>query len=442
MRTKRILAMLLGVSMMISIFAGCGGTGKSGQEPVDKTKEGVTTIKFGIHVADPEKQETVTWKIVNAFNKKYEGKYRVEFESAEKSAHDQSMKLEATDGTLPELFWCDSAQAPEFASAGHLMDLTDFLKDSSDTGKALGKSMQEAFQNDKGMQYGLPYQANVEGFFYNKKVLAQAGVKEPIQGTGFDEFLDMCQKLNGAGITPIAQGSTDNYAIWAYLMFLDRYGYSENISKILEAKKGLNNPDMVSCFKKLAKLKEVKAFPENMSTLSYFDAKASFEAGKCAFMNTGAWDAAEFDQKIGDQIGFWWGPTFADSSHNQKCAMKVPSAPICVSAEVAKDAAKKEAVYAFLNFYYSKDAANISYEGSVFPATNYTDVKISDTQYALKAVKQALSADGWTSPKAQPDQILNAATQNQLYDSMLGVMMGNYKPEDALQKIDEALGNS
>ena len=69
-------------------------------------------------------------------------------------------------------------------------------------------------------------------------------------------------------------------------------------------------------------------------------------------------------------------------------------------------------------------------------------MKISDTQYSLKSVNQALSADGWISPKAQPDQILNAATQNQLYDSMLGVMMGNYKPNDALQKIDEALGNS
>lgn len=171
MRTKRILAMLLGFSMMISIFAGCGGTGKSGQEPVDKAKEGVTTIKFGIHVADPEKQETVTWKIVNAFNKKYEGKYRVEFESAEKSAHDQSMKLEASDGTLPEVFWCDSAQAPEFAGAGHLMNLADFLKNNSETEKALGNSMQEAFQDDKGMQYGLPYQANVEGFFYNKRFL-------------------------------------------------------------------------------------------------------------------------------------------------------------------------------------------------------------------------------------------------------------------------------
>ena len=122
--------------------------------------------------------------------------------------------------------------------------------------------------------------------------------------------------------------------------------------------------------------------------------------------------------------------------------MKVPSAPLCVSSAIADDDMVKEAVYAFLNFYYSKDAAAVSYAGSVFPATNYTDVQISDTQYALQAVNKALSAEGWSSPKAQPDQILNAATQTQLYDSMLGVMMGNYSSEEALQMIDDSLANS
>lgn len=463
MKTKKIAAILVGVSMLVSLFAGCGNsdvpaassstgvsgsangvsvTGTSSAGTTEAPENGETVIKFGIHVANPKTQEAVTWNIVDAFNEKYDGKYQVEFEAAEKSAHDQNMKLEASDGTLPEIFWCDSAQAPEFLDAGYLLDLSDFLSTNTDTDEALDESMKQAFQSDDGMQYGLPYQANVEGFFYNKKVLADAGIDEPTEGTTYTEFLDMCEKLNAAGVTPVAQGSTDNYAIWAFLMFLDRYGYSENIYDILDGKGSFNNKDMVSCFDKLAQLGKAKAFPENMSTLSYFDAKASFEAGQAAFMDTGAWDAAEFDQKIGDQIGFWWGPTFDDSDYSQTCAMKVPSAPLCVSSAIADDDMVKEAVYAFLNFYYSKDAAAVSYAGSVFPATNYTDVQISDTQYALQAVNKALSAEGWSSPKAQPDQILNAATQTQLYDSMLGVMMGNYSSEEALQMIDDSLANS
>lgn len=40
---------------------------------------------------------------------------------------------------------------------------------------------------------------------------------------------------------------------------------------------------------------------------------------------------------MGDKVGFWWGPTFSDSSYEQKAAMKVPSNPICVSSKVADD---------------------------------------------------------------------------------------------------------
>lgn len=464
MKRKKVMTTLLGVLTIASLFAGCGSqagsnsasssgaaaTGAdetatvsgSSESSMEAPKDGETIIKFGIHVADPKAQEAVTWNIVNAFNKKYDGKYQVEFEAAEKSAHDQNMKLEASDGTLPEIFWCDSAQAVDFSDAGYLLDLSDFLSSNKDTDAALDDSMKQAFQTDDGVQYGLPYQANVEGFFYNKKVLKDAGVAEPTEGTTFTEFLDMCKKLNDAKITPIAQGSTDNYAIWAFLMFLDRYGYSENIDKILNGKEKFNNKDMVACFDKMSELGKAKAFPENMSTLSYFDAKASFEAGQAAFIDTGAWDAAEFDEKLGDNIGFWWGPTFDDSKYSQTCAMKVPSAPLCVSAAVSKDKSVQDAVYTFLNYYYSKDAAAISYQGSVFPATNYKDIQISDTQYALKAVNAAISTEGWTSPKAQPDQVLNAATQTQLYDSMLGVMMGNYSSKDALQMIDDSLANS
>lgn len=470
-KSTKGLALTLAAVMAATIFSGCGSsstassatstvaasstaasTGADSSAKTDSvaastatsttasTSNGSeTTIKFGIHVADPEKQETVTYNIVEAFNKKYAGKYKVEFEAAEKSAHDQNMKLEAADGTLPEIFWMDSAMAPEFSSSGYLLDLSDFLSQNADTDKALDSSVKEAF-NDGTTQYGLPYQCNVEGFFYNKKVLSDNGIAEPTNGTTYEDFLNMIDKLNAAGITPIAQGSKDNYAIWSFLAVLDRYGYSDKIYDILKAGKGFDDPDLVKCFDKLSELGTKKAFPSNMSSLSYFDSKALFEAGTAAFIDTGAWDCAEFDQKIGDNIGFWWGPVFSDSTYEQKTAMKVPSAPICVSAAVGNDAAKKEAVYAFLNYYYSKDAANISYAGSCFPATNYTDVTISDTQYAMKAVTSTF-ADGWTSPKAQPDQILSSAVQTQLYDSMLGVMLGNYKSEEALQKIDSQLAN-
>ncbi len=414
--------------------------GPKGEESTKKTMDsesgGETAIKFGIHVADPEHQESVTYKIVEAFNEKYKGKYRVEFEAAEKSAHDTSLKLKAADGTLPEIFWMDSAAGPEYAEAGYLLDLSGFLSQYPEVDKALDTSVKEAFQ-DK-IQYGLPYQCNVEGFFYNKEAFKKAGVQEPVNGTTYEELLEMIPKFQAAGITPVAQGSTDAYAVWGFLAAMDRYGYSDYIHDILDGKEMFSNENMIKFFEKLEELGKKGAFPSNMSTLSYFDAKTNFEAGTAAMLNTGAWDCAELDEKMGDQIGFWWGPVFSDSSFEQNRAMKVPSAPICVSAKVAEDEKIEKAVYTFLEFYYSKDAAKISYEGSVFPATNYTGIEAADGQYALKAVMNAMK-DNWESPAVQPDQILSSAVQTQLYDSMLGVMLGNYTPTEALDKLDKQL---
>ena len=430
---KRIMALVMAVTMIATMMVGCGSSSKTGKNTKEK---GEVTIKFGIHVADPKTQEAVTYKIVQEFNKKYSGKYKVEFEAADTEAHSKNLKLEASDGTLPEIFWLDSAQAPEYKEGGYLLDLSDFLKEYSSTDAALDDSVKKAF-ND-GIQYGLPYQCNVEGFFYNKDIAKELGV-EIKNGTTFDELLDIVKKCNDKGITAIAQGNKNSsYAIWGYLAMLDRYGYSDYINDILNGKKKFNNEDLLKCFEKMQSLAKTGAFAKNMATQEYFDAKNTFESGKALFFDSGAWDSAELDEKLGDKVGFWWGPTFSDSSYEQKAAMKVPSAPICVSAKVADDSAKKEAVYKFLEYYYSEDAAKISYEGSVFPATNYTGIKVEDTQHTLNEVVAAIN-EGWSSPASQPDQILSSAVQSQLYDSILGVLTGNYEPKDALAKIDEKM---
>lgn len=429
-KLKKVFLILLAGSMTAVMFTGCGSEAATNED-------GETVITFGIHVANPEEQEPVTNSIVQAFNEKYNGKYKVEFEAADTESHSKNMKLEASDGTLPEIFWLDSAEAPEYAESGVLMDLSDYLSENKDIDDALN-GMEDAFNNGD-IQYGLPYQCNVQGFFYNKALFDAAQVDYPTNETTYDQFLDMIQKLKDSGVTPIAIGSKNSgYTMWPFNEFLERYGWSENIDAIQSGDMKFDNPDMVACFEKMESLKDAQAFPENMATIEYFDAKQQFDDGRAAMFGTGQWDCSEFDENIGDKIGFWWGPVFDDSSYEQNVAMKVPSAPIVVNADVANDDTMKEAVYTFLNFYYSEDAAEISYEGSIFPATSYSDVSASDTQYAMNAMLTA-SEEGWTSPEAAPDQTLSSAVQTELYNGIFGVLQGTYTPEQALDKMDDAM---
>ena len=434
---KKVTSAVLVAAMSMGLLAGCGGSKSSEEAKTDA--DGATVIKFGIHVANPKKQETVTYNIVQGFNKENKGKYKVEFVAADTEAHSKNMKLAAQDGSLPEIVHLDSAEAPEYNEAGYLLDMSDFLKENKDIDDALD-GMEDAF-NDGKVQYGLPYQSNVQGFFYNKDLFDKAGIAYPTDDTTYDEFLDMIAKLKDSGVTPIAIGSKNSgYSMWEFNEFFSRYGWGDNEKSYTGDKAKYSNDDMNACFEKIKGLADAGAFPENMATIEYFDAKQLFNEGKAAMFGTGQWDCAEFDKNIGEHIGFWWGPKFEDSSYEQNIAMKVPAAPLVVSSAIKDNDKAKEAVYAFLKYYYGEEAAKISYEGSIFPATNYDGIAATDSQYAMNAMITALG-NGWKTPKAAPDQTVTPAVQEAMYDAIFGVMQGTYSPKDALKNMDSAAAN-
>ena len=401
---KKVTSAVLVAAMSMGLLAGCGGSKSSGEAKTDA--DGATVIKFGIHVANPKKQETVTYNIVQGFNKENKGKYKVEFVAADTEAHSKNM--------------------------------SDFLKENKDIDDALD-GMEDAF-NDGKVQYGLPYQSNVQGFFYNKDLFDKAGIAYPTDDTTYDEFLDMIAKLKDSGVTPIAIGSKNSgYSMWEFNEFFSRYGWEDNEKSYTGDKAKYSNDDMNACFEKIKGLADAGAFPENMATIEYFDAKQLFNEGKAAMFHGYPALMQEY-KNIGEHIGFWWGPKFEDSSYEQNIAMKVPAAPLVVSSAVKDNDKAKEAVYAFLKYYYGEEAAKISYEGSIFPATNYDGIAATDSQYAMNAMITALG-NGWKTPKAAPDQTVTPAVQEAMYDAIFGVMQGTYSPKDALKNMDSAAAN-
>lgn len=65
---KKVTSAVLVAAMSMGLLAGCGGSKSSEEAKTDA--DGATVIKFGIHVANPKKQETVTYNIVQDLTKK------------------------------------------------------------------------------------------------------------------------------------------------------------------------------------------------------------------------------------------------------------------------------------------------------------------------------------------------------------------------------------
>jgi raffinose/stachyose/melibiose transport system substrate-binding protein len=443
---KKIVSLALVAAMIMMLLAACSSKGnesenqqaqnsqKNQQSNDGKASEDEEiTLSIAMHVANVQEQEPYMWGIIQKFQEKYPH-IKIDLQGAETPEHVKKMKMMAQSESLPDIFWMLPAPAKEMNEAGLLLDLTDFLKSNSEIASSIDPKMIEGYRQE-GKQFGLPYQALVTGLWYNKALFDKYGVKVP---ETYDELLAATKVFKENNVVTIAKGAKDTFSTWAFLGMLTRYGFFDKVDGITAGTEKFNNPDFLKFFQKIDELRVNGAFPENVSTLSYFQAVEMFIAGKAAMLDAGVWETKRIGESpIAANVGFSWGPTFSDGVGNQKIAMAVAAAPLVASAKVKEDAAKLDAVNKFFGFFYSQEGAAVMAENQAPPVVKYTG-EIDKAKFPVySTVVEQLNLEGWERPLAQPDLVLNEAVANQLNDSIYGVINGIYTPEKALDLIDE-----
>lgn len=422
-----VLALLAACSSGTSAGgAGSGGSGATGDQKV--------TISLSMQNANVKESDPATYAVVQAFEQKYPN-VKVDLQGQQVEQHLQAMQVAAQSNTLPDIFWVYNSIAQTMQKDGKLLDLSPILNSTGIKDK-FADSMTSGFRQG-GAQYGLPYQALITGFYYNKAILAKHGLAVPVTS---DDLLNVVKALHAKGVTTIAQGAKDSgFSVWAYLTMLDRFGYEQKYPDILAGKASYNNPDFEKVYDYLDQLGKAGAFPPNIATQTYVQAVASFKSGKAAMLNSGVWQASEIQSSpVGADTGFWAGPTFANGVGKQELAMNVASAPFVVAATVKDDAAKLQAVTDFVGFYYSDAGQQILVDNAQAPVTTYKG-QIPSSQSVFAAVLAEASKPGWSSPQAQPDLVVSAETASAMYDSMYGVMQGVYSPSQALDVVQTTI---
>jgi len=389
---------------------------------------------MGIHVANPAEQEPAAYQVVQAFMKANPD-VKVEMQGADTAEHVSKMKAAAQAGTLPDVFWMLPAPAREMADAGLLLDLSEFMENNPDEAAGIFPNMVANYQLD-GKQYGLPYQSLVTGLWYNKNIFADNGVKVP---ETYDELLAAAQTFTSKGIVTIAKGGKDAFSTWAMQGMLNRFGYFDKIDAILAKEEKFNNPDFVRFFGKLEELTKAGAFPENVSTLSYFQAVEMFMNGKAAMLDAGVWEAGKVDE-AGIDAGWSWGPTFSDGVGNQKVRVVVATAPLVANAKVKEDPMKYDAVMRFYKFWYSQEGAKVTLDHNAMPAVAFQGEYETSAKAFGEVLKQIQDAS-WEGAPNQPDLAVPEIVGNAINDGIYGVINGIFTPEQAVDYVDEALGN-
>jgi len=231
---------------------------------------------------------------------------KINITTLENEALKDKIAADMQAGNPPDMFqsWGGGLLRQQ-VEAGMVQDITSQTADVADS---LSGGALSLYQVD-GKQYGIPYNFGLVGLWYNKDLLAQAGIDAP--ATTWEDFLTQVQTLKDAGITPISLGGGDQWPSmfwWAYLALRiaggDALGQAVNTGD-------WNQEAFVKAGTELARLVALEPFQAGADAATHDEQQGTFGNGKAAYMLQGQWTVgsqrAQSESKAGiPNIG--WAP--------------------------------------------------------------------------------------------------------------------------------------
>lgn len=160
-----------------------------------------------------------------------------------------------------------------------------------------------------GAIFGVPYAADVIGWFYNVDKLAALGVGVPATLDALEATLETARK---AGEVPIMLGNQPQWP-GLHLFYLLSYELASDreINGIVFGDRSVRwtAPGFVASARKVAQWNARGYIAAGANSLSPADALARFTRGAGVFLPAGSWNAAELAAAMGDNVAFFLTPT-------------------------------------------------------------------------------------------------------------------------------------
>ncbi|MCC8151613.1 MAG: ABC transporter substrate-binding protein [Lachnospiraceae bacterium] len=148
--------------------------------------------------------------LVEAFNEAYEGTYYLDVEwvmETEQEERQNMKRLNVTDD-LPAIL-TSLRLLPSFynrmTEEGRVEDLSSYINNDAEWKNMIEEEVLESVTEDDGSIYLAPESTmafSCSGIFWNEELFAEAGISEFPET--WEEFWECCDRLQAAGITPLA----------------------------------------------------------------------------------------------------------------------------------------------------------------------------------------------------------------------------------------------
>lgn len=473
---KRLHSILLVLTMLVAVFAGCGSSGDNSSpaaEPSASTAESspsasesatggeggaapegspsgkltVQTWQYGIGTFAGE---TDTQMQVMKFEEYFESFYPdidAEFTHVQYTEHLNRLKVDFASGMGPDVIGLQTG-APLVEFKSYLVDMDPYAVRDLGAGYKdeifVGGALDSVSVPEVGL-VGFPTFLSYAGMmFYSNQFLEAAGVTAP--PTNYDELKSAAQKLRDSGALPMITGAKDAWINLDMYMVIAADFSRDKLYSAIEGETAWTDPDLVSALEKFQQLFTDGIYQDGALGVNMYNEAVSLwnETGvgtcKGGLHTNGSWEMSAFSSTqptYETYISYNRGvERFPDMNGDGiPCPMTTaPDAIFCLTS-VSQN---PEAGWAFIRFMINEEGMQATADSMMgFPANKNFQPQIElspELQEVFTHIQEMAADNGVAGYREIPYSDLKQVLSDQL--QLLGA--SGTTPQEAAEAIEAA----
>lgn len=296
MKRKKLMALGLVAVMAASSFAGCGSDDSGSEGGSDGESGGETLSMF---VYGNEQEQAIYSNMIKQFEEA--NNCTVEVQYSTKDDYGTTLTGMMTARELPDVFYVGPETVSQYVDNGYIMELSSVLEENGLSTDGLMQEILNSYRYDgettgQGDLYGLPHDASVFAYAYNKELFDEAGLDypDPDNPYTYEEFVEVCQQLtkdtDGDGeIDQWGMGAANAFMLYQYIWSNGASFLSDDYKTVT-----IDTPEFIEACQKFVDLTleyQVTPTVEQDASLGVYQ---RWLAGQEAFYACGTWDVAAF----------------------------------------------------------------------------------------------------------------------------------------------------
>lgn len=214
----------------------------------------------------------------------------------------QQIQLLAGQGALPILYNTPAIDLlAQLQKNGEVLDIESTFQQLGVSQEIVPAALALLKKIFNGQFISLPFELNIEGFWYNKQIFAQNSLQPP---QTWDQLVQIAASLQQKGIQPFSASGTQGWPITRLIgNYLFRKLGPGALDSVKNGQAKLTDPSYVEAAQVVANLGKQGYFGKGVATLDYQPAVDLFLQGKAAMFYMGSWELRDYTTPSVNKIG-------------------------------------------------------------------------------------------------------------------------------------------